>query len=1395
MSARWRMPLGLVCLVCLVCLGLPLVSLSCAGQAPRAAAVCKAAECERLAPRHVVALNGEWQFQKTKSDAASAPAGAFQSMKVPGVVYSEAAGQSEYLWLRRELELPESMRGQRVFLRLGGARFHPHVFVDGKLVAERMDGWTPFEVELTPQLEPGKRHRLEVRCQDWGATFADGYHLPNPLPGEARSVPKGKVLAPVGGHLGFYGAWDDVELEGRGSAFATDVAIVPSNLGSLRVRGHVDGPPGAYRVSAVVLDGERELQELPAVSAKSGEAFELASAFDTAERWSPEHPKLYALRLFVRRESDSALLDLSEQSFGFKDVWTEGPDVYVNGVKRHLLASSTWPSAQPQSREEVRQALSKIKEGHNVAFRLHTQPWQRLWLEEADKLGLFIIEEGALWCDGAGAYAYTDPRFWTNAKEHLAGMVRRDRNHASVIMWSLENELLHCGAERFDKDVEKKLADLGRFVKALDPEHLITFEADHDPGGSADMVGLHYPHEVPAFSDYPNTADWLSSSARTGTEGGLMGSRDKQFVWDRKKPLYIGEYLWCPDQDYAVGSVFFGPEAYRDRERYHREAQALAWKDQTLAYRRAGVAGICPWTAFDHGGKVAPVLFEAASEVQVPVAVYLRQKDTRFFAGEKLARTLEVYNDVPVAQDLVLAWQLEGDSKQGRQELSLDPAEYRAVTVELSLPVLTKARELAFSYELSKGGQTLHGGKAMLRVEPKAKLVAPPGGMRIAVWDPAGAWSKQVLGAGLAHRRVSAPGEIAAKDAARTLLVVAPAALDVGALSGVKEALPVIGPSSGALARFMLAGGRAIVLEQSQPSETLGLELVAHPSTLAFALDPAHPLLAGLDAGAFKFWRGDHYLSRYEIRRPQRAGARALVVSGGAAELDQGPVVELSYGAGRALWLQALVGAKFDSEPAARRLLQNALDYLARPPALAAATVISDEPELVPALGALGVDYQEATEVPAAAPLLVLGAGGAKVQAALGGLKTALARGRAPKTIYWHAPSREAFEAARSELGASELTVVPGSGPLSVTGAASGPFAAVCAEDLLWKGTPRGESWTRGFEPDLGVAAKVLAPAGAATGRFDKLALGDPRGTYVSQTKDGIVFATVGTASAPLDIAQAGLRYLRLTASGTTVAGVLPVAKLSIAGGPSATIQLTKKERSEYFALLDIPSGKRTLTVEFVNDAASGGEDRNLTVHELSLSSEPWSGGGAKLLTLPAAVVELTPPGGKTRVLVDFVRWPGESKNALRAGRYASALFAALGARFRAPDVAPSWLPTAAFRLNGPSPYSEVSSKEITLRSAGTAVQAFTVSAQGTYVPVLRARSDPAKNVYAIVELAVDGKPAGSVEIKSSQTKLFELPPLALGPGRHEVALSFTNDLYENGADRNLFVEAVGFRQ
>ncbi|MEK7767489.1 MAG: glycoside hydrolase family 2 TIM barrel-domain containing protein, partial [bacterium] len=615
---------------------------------------------------------------ETREAAEHLPETGWKAFAVPGLVNGTGQGGASYAWFKREISVPAEWAGKRIFLRLGGARWDARVYEDGGFLAGRIEGYTPFEVELTKAVRPGAMHSLAVRCRDWSATFAPGYVLPPKTTGELRYFPAGQVLYPIGGHFTHFGLWDDVRLEARPAAFIADTAIVPSvRRGSLAASVWTDGALVGARVGVQVLDGSTAVLTPPeATLAREGTAL-LAAPFPGATPWSPERPHLYVLRLTLR-DAGGAALDERDVVFGFRELWAEGPDFYLNGVKRHLLATSAWPSTQTQTREQVREIIGQVKAGHNVAMRLHTQPWREVWLEEADRAGLMIVDEGALWCD-ASSYAFKDPRFWAHYREHVAGMLRRDRNHAALVLWSMENELMHCGAGGNAPETEKRLGEIGRFAKAYDPGHLITFEADLDPDGSADAIGLHYPHELPDYADYPDTCDWLDQAVTTGTGGGLMGSRGAGFRWDRKKPLYIGEFLWVPWGGGAPGTVFFGDRAYENVNAWDLRAKAAAWEDQVLAYRRAGVSGLCPWTEFEGSVSRFPLdlnpdanlLYQAQTRAYAPLAAYLRERDTRCFAGDPIRRTIDVFNDTSEPQRVRLGWRLSrGGVRGGREGVS-----------------------------------------------------------------------------------------------------------------------------------------------------------------------------------------------------------------------------------------------------------------------------------------------------------------------------------------------------------------------------------------------------------------------------------------------------------------------------------------------------------------------------------------------------------------------------------------------------------------------------------------------------------------------------------------------------------------------------------------------------
>ena len=1353
--------------------------------------------------RQELSLNGPWEAGVSRDAQAAAPA-TWETVTVPHLRQGLARGGSDFVWYRRELTVPASWAGGRIVLLLVGARYQPRVCVDGKTVAERLEGWTPFEVDLTDQVQVGKPFVLSVRCQDWGATFAAGFTLPADVAGDLRDAPKAQLMAPIGGHFGWFGMWDDAVLLRRPATCLEDVAIMPSvRRAELVVRGQcVQARPG-LRLGGTVFAGEQAVLQIPPVELGAAGRWELKAAFPKARFWSPEDPHLYSLRLTLT-EAQGAPVDEFQERFGFRELWTEGSDFILNGVRRHLLASSGWPVTQSQSPEEIRENIKRLRSANVVAFRLHTQPWQQRWLEAADELGLMIIEEGALWCDGAGSYRYQDRRFWDNTWEHLSGMVRRDRNHASLVMWSIENEILHCGAARYYPECEAELADLGQRVKALDPGHLITYEADLDPKGIADVIGLHYPHEMPEHYDYPNTADWLGAAVTTGTGGGLLGSRGAKFAWERQKPLYIGEYLWVPYNDYSPGSVFFGDQAYEDRERYKHLALAESWVHQTLAYRRAGVSGMCPWTFAGSGGRSKPgdPLFQAQQHVYVPVAVYRTDLQTRFFAGDRPKLRFDVFNDSAQMRRLTVVLQVGGKDVARSQLLALAPADYRQITLEAELPGPTGAEGTPLVARLLEDDQELHRAEDRLLVTARASLRLPAG-IELLVLDPGGTWAASM--GDVPQRRLESLEALASADSARTLLLVAPGALSPSA--GRQDGPAVVGldaPGGAALRAFLLAGGRALFLEQeSLDGLSLGLELVSHASTMVFPTALDHPFLAGLTAADLRYWAGDHYVSRREIGRPRSGGALPLLVSGGAQSLSQSALVDCVYGVGRAVFCQALVGAKLATEPTARRLLQNLLDGLAASPSRRPTLLLAEGAEAAGFLQALQRLRVEATafEAPLGAPalagagLVILHGGGPRLLAAGAGLVAHLAAGG---TVYWQAPDADTFAALRAQLGVGPLQIIPGQGPLTVRSPWTGEFAGVCLEDLAFAGASRGESWMRGFDLDSAVADRVVSPeAGTqATRRYEAEAMAI-EGTLVrvNQAGSAVLFSSAGKASAAAEVPKPGLYAITLIAGGTPAQGGWPQAAISWNGKTVAMVGLTGADLRSYPALAELPGGAGKLGVAFVNDVQIGLEDRNLTVDAILIGTEPLEvGSNTRFLTLPPATAVIT-VGSRGRLVVDGVRWDTSGENRGRGQRYASALLRNLGAAFLPPEREGAWVGPASFKPVGEIPYYSQNAERVALVAAGSVEATFECVQAGRYEVLVKGWSKPAVGEYARVALRLDDEAVGEVEVATSSSAVFVLGSATLQAGPHRLTVQYTNDLYSPPEDRNLYLQGIGFRR
>lgn len=1333
-------------------------------------------------------LSGEWEYVRV-GDLNAPPAEGWRPIEVPGTIQGV---NYERAWFRREFEIPDTMRNLRIVLYFGGVKYNSVVLVNGEKVGGHFGGYEPFDVDITAVAKVGGTNRLELGCHDWTGVFVDNetdFSVMRERPTRSRSVPKDKILAPIGGRNEDFGPWDDVKLRAHPAVYVKDLFIKPSvREKKLRVEytlANLTGADLTVELAARVDDEGETPLALPGreVSVAAGEEVSavLEAPWEDARCWSHEDPYLYFLQTTLKQDGD--LVDDLRTRFGFREFWVEGKNFYLNGSRINLLATSWWPELS-KSKEYIQERMRQIKAANCVVFRTHTQPWSEIWYETADEMGLMMIPEGAIWNDDY-AYRIDDPKFWDNYAEHLKAMVDRDKNKPSVVMYSLENEMY--GGRLNDKSpAVKDLARMGELMHEWDPTRPIMYESDGDPLGVADVVGVHYPHEYPGFTKWPNTAYWMDEPIRIGH---MFLGGETEWLWDRNKPVYIGEFLWLPSSDPSWHTVFFGDDAYLDYSLYRRKGKGESWRMAIQAYRYYEIGGISPWTMVEGGplNVEENPMYAAQKYAMQPIAAYIREYDHNFYSGDEITRTADVYNDVLSPSRLVAQWALmEGEKElhRGEKALVMEPGERQEIEFTETMPLVQERRELTLRMRVMRGGEQVFEDAKEYSVFPLPALEAPAG-IEVGLYDPAARTASAVAKCGLQFLTV----DDLAKIPARVKVLV----VGAGALEAVEAQAPVIGGAEErrGLMDFVRAGGRALVLEQeAYPRGVLPARLTEHDSTMTFAQMPSHPLLAGLRGSDLKWWRPDNVVTAPEPVRPQAGAFKAVVVSGSRAGIAHAPLLELPRGRGTLVLSQMKIGERLGVEPAAAILLQNALDYLAGlKPVMSRTALYCPKAATREYLDGLRLAYTDITDDPSGADWqrfdLLIACGPLEgLRGSLGSVRELLARGG---TILLHGITPAEFDAL-AVAPASGLEMIPRRGAATRIPGAHALSEFFANEDLYWLGTVRAaHSWaTKPLATDMTdyvfgkslegkeiteYPHEVMTVAGAHT-RND--------GPVASLPSGG------STATVEIEAPRDGEYILGVVAGGTQAQGVWPAGAVTVDGTAFGAFACQKGELDTYTVFGNLTAGKHEVTIRFTNDLYNPpDEDRNLLVKAL-LVAQNEKMEGVVFLTSPAAVAVIK--AGEGRIVVDNINWETAGRNTRKAARYISGLLTGLGAAFE--TTAATVLEAEAFEHDLTMNWYRTEGDAAYLGDSGYIVRNVECAQSGRYVFNVVASGTPVKDIYPIIAVEIDGKHVGEIELKSEGWRAYPLE-VELAEGVREIKLIFTNDEWDPPDDRNLKIDKV----
>jgi beta-galactosidase/evolved beta-galactosidase subunit alpha len=505
----------------------------------------------------VQSLNGTWKFHyaatPAEAPAVDANATGWNDLPVPSHWQMHGFGRPHYTnynypfpvdpprvptenptgSYRRQFTVPADWRGRRILLRFEGVDSAFHVWVNGREVGFSKGSRLPAEFDVTKHVHVGKPNTIAVRVYQW----SDGTYLEDQdmwwLSGIFRDV---LLIALPAAHI-----WD---------------IVTQTNDDSVAVRVQANGG----RVEARLLDADgRE------VARGSGKKMKLP--VQSPRKWSAEDPYLYTLFVTLK-DTTGHVAQVTPGRVGFRKVeinagvfLINGVPVKLKGVNRHEFHTEHGRAVPVAAMIEDIQLMKR----HNInCVRTSHYPNDPRWYDLCDEYGLYVVDECDLETHGFNALQWrrnppADPVWKAACVDRMVRMVQRDKNHPSVIMWSLGNEA-HFGGNH---------AAMARQTRALDSSRPIQYEGDQH-AEVTDVISRMYSH-----IDYLKKIGAGKEPIEEVSQYGKVKLTTKSYT---RKPFFLCEYA------HAMGNGPGGLLEYWD-----------------TIYRYPRLMGGCIWEWCDHG--------------------------------------------------------------------------------------------------------------------------------------------------------------------------------------------------------------------------------------------------------------------------------------------------------------------------------------------------------------------------------------------------------------------------------------------------------------------------------------------------------------------------------------------------------------------------------------------------------------------------------------------------------------------------------------------------------------------------------------------------------------------------------------------------------------------------
>lgn len=468
------------------------------------------------------------------------------------------------MWYRKKFTHHPSSSDARQFLHFAAANYRTKVWLNGKEVGQHEGGYTPFEFDITDKLKAEGENSLVVRVN--AERLADGIPTFNTdwwnYGGLTRSVNLVEVPSTY-----IYDYSINISDPSTGSGQAQSIK------GWLNLRGeHIAN----QKVSVSI--PELKLKGIYTTDAQGRIDIDLKVKKGKLQLWSPDTPKLYDVRFAIEAQ-DAAAASLSEK-IGFRTIKTEGDKILLNGKPVFLAGINIHEETFGDSRrattvEDDSLLLQAAKDLGCNFVRLAHYPHNEDMVRLADRMGLMVWSEIPLYW----GINWKNPRTYDLAVQQLTEMISRDRNRASIIIWSIANETA------VNKDRIDFLTRLANEARRQDDTRLIS--------AALQNVNKQIQHNVYTVEDPLHEAlDLFSFNEYIGWYDNTIEACDSiTWVLPENKPIVISEF---------GGGARLGRHQNGSDRIFSEENLANLYRHQFVMLSKIkGLAGTIPWVLKD----------------------------------------------------------------------------------------------------------------------------------------------------------------------------------------------------------------------------------------------------------------------------------------------------------------------------------------------------------------------------------------------------------------------------------------------------------------------------------------------------------------------------------------------------------------------------------------------------------------------------------------------------------------------------------------------------------------------------------------------------------------------------------------------------------------------------